>query len=379
MEKEEIIKKFLKSNLQIDRSALDYFLNNQSKIEIFFLKIKDQKLTSPIITKNTVENILSQTTVHIKILKELSKQNGQTSINTEIELLNEKYDNISNILVNKSDLINLISINKINEKLSKFSLIVMIREKDDEEKAILVEDKTGTKNILVQNEEDFSSIDEDDVIGVVVETNNGNYVCTKIVWPDAPFRKEFLHTEGEINCIFVSNIINLEKFLEWIKNNKKENLVIFIQGEFNNYDKILDLSSKTKIICQDENISNSEEGNVKKIPHNSILSVDGITIMILNKDFLDSASQNLDNEPEDMVVNIIKKRFIYGKVNYLQNRNAEGIFINPIPDIVSVFEAEKTENTNYKNTTILAVSAKDSESFYIVNLKTRETIKVNLT
>lgn len=353
MDKSELVKKFLDANLQINPSALEYFLNNESKIEIFFSKIKNQKLTSPIITKEIAEELTSSTGQQVKILHTFLKKEKETiSIEDQIKEMNQKYDKISAILIKRVDLVNPISINKINEKIKNFSLIGMVREKDEEEKTILVEDKTGKILITLANDEEIFSIDEDDVAGFVIERNDNMYICQKIIWPDVPLKREFQHTTTETNCVFVPNNLNLQNLEKWLEKNKKLNPIIFSKNNINKF--------------QNENL---------------ILDVDGITIMFIQKNLLLSLERYPEKikDSNEIVLKILKKRFFGGKTNYLENKQIKNIFLEQVPDIVCVTGDQKTEITNYKNTTIITIDSDNEKEFCIVNLKTRESIKVNLT
>ena len=70
MNKSEILKRFLDANLQINSEALQYFIDNQDKLEMFFSILKNKKIVISIKTKEIVGEIFPPGGISVKILKE---------------------------------------------------------------------------------------------------------------------------------------------------------------------------------------------------------------------------------------------------------------------------------------------------------------------
>lgn len=126
MEKSEIIKKFLTKGVQITGSALDFFASNPEKIGTF---LSEQLHYPSTITLEFINEALktSQTSA-VQSIKPY-KERGKASVNDIVDFFNKRYEFFGNLLSKRLDLINLVSINKVSDKIKKFSIIGMVKEK----------------------------------------------------------------------------------------------------------------------------------------------------------------------------------------------------------------------------------------------------------
>ncbi len=383
MEKEEIVRKFLEAGLQIDLKTLEYFLNHQNKISSFFSLIAEKSPGSPIITINVVEKMFSSSDEQIRVLKEFSPFKKEITIEQQVELLNQKYNGVSEILLKKIDLMGVISINKIDKNLRKFSIIGMVREKDDEEKTALVEDKTGKLSVSFQKQEEFALLEDDDVIGLVIDNFNDKLSCTKIVWPDIPLRRESTRTSKKLNLSFVATADILEKMGGWLKSNSKEENIIFIASKTDGIEKFSGENPNTTIITYNENIPLTPMGNSRiiGINHNSVVGIGPVNVMVLERKlFEEYLAPGKDVDAKDVIIKFLKKRFLAGKINYIERKFVSDFFLNQIPDMIFVMGSENFSESNYKNATIVSMpDSNNSKFFYFVKLDSRESIKVDLT
>ena len=217
------------------------------------------------------KEMISPLLVDFKIIKTFDFKNKLT-IQDYIEMLNERYSALQNILVKKVEEKNPVSINKCSS--GEVSLIGMVKSKKLEDRTVLeLEDPTGSIKVLLPTEL-FDEIDLDDVIAVYGIVENKTMNAQKVFYPDVPLKQPTL-TEKQTT---IANVMS-----------RKENIADFVIFE----DKI---ESKFKPY---------------KLTNPTLLQINNVVILIL-----------LDYN----VQKTIKKRFV---------SNDFGQFIiDPTPDII---------------------------------------------
>ncbi|MEM7818993.1 MAG: hypothetical protein QW403_02510 [Candidatus Aenigmatarchaeota archaeon] len=387
MERQEIIKEFLKNGFQLQPEALEYLLERKN-IKYYLEELKKLPNYPLIITTEILKEIESKIFYQIDILKTPKKEEKILSVSDYTNFLSLKYEEIRKLLTKHFDLVNLISINKISQRTRKFSLIVMVKEKNEEEKSLVVEDFTGEQAVYFENlEEDFKFILEDEILGLVCEKEGERIFVKKIVLPDIPLKKEINKTTEEIFCLFVSdfhmdeknfNKKSYEKFLDWVNNSYYKKLYVFILG---------DISSKLEDI---EKLFNNLpknysytwlKGEIDPENKNSFLNPTSLKIekslnfLLLHPNFnFPFSFTNI--QPNKILLNFLRKRQIPTSSKEIYTNNP--FLIDLIPDIVASGHFHIPSILNYKGTTILTTGSFLTEpTFWLVNLKTRETIKID--
>ena len=386
MEREKIIKTFLERGLQIDPKSLDFFTNNPEKLEIFLNKTKTIKVPTTI----NLELVKSLTEQEAEVLKEFdSKESRTLAIESVTKYFASRYDNLKKYFSGRLELVNLVSITKITPKTKKFSLIVMVKEKNNN--SLLVEDFTGetTVNIL---DEAMSQVVLDEVIGIVCEKENESINARKIIFPDVPLKKEVARTEEDIYALFLSDIFldkedNSRKILEKINTLSPKKLYIFILGNVSSKEEdirnFLDrlpkhsikIFLKGEIDPQMDSIKNSFSSPAV------LLKIEGkIVLLICNGEMFSEYKKIWSNQTsENIMINLLKKRHLDPVFGLSKKISDEDInIIDTVPDIFVSSNFGNPAAVNYKGTTIISNGSFLSEPiYYLINLRTRETIKIN--
>lgn len=195
----------------------------------------------------------------VKLVFSYDEESKKRDIQDFVAYFNARYKAIENILRNRQELQNIVSINRLENKKDKeeISLIGMVRDKTTTKNnniILEVEDPTGFVKVLVSKgkKELFTLASNtvlDEVIGIVGMNGDKIVFSNSIIIPDVPLTKELKKSPDEGYAIFLSDLhvgsINfLEKefnqFLDWIncktgndiqKKIAKNTRYIFILGD----------------------------------------------------------------------------------------------------------------------------------------------------
>jgi DNA polymerase II small subunit len=149
---------------------------------------------------------------------------------------NSRFADIERMLSVRSELTNLMSINRVNAKKERdtCSIIGIVAKKEYTKNKNLIlelEDPTGRIKVLVNaNKPDLfeqaKDIVLDEIIGVVGSNGDNILFSNALVWPDVPLTKELKKASEEAYAIFLSDIHvgsntflkdDFEKFLKWLR------------------------------------------------------------------------------------------------------------------------------------------------------------------
>jgi DNA polymerase II small subunit/DNA polymerase delta subunit B len=376
MKKREIVNLFLQKGYFLEERALDFLFENPEKINLVLEKAK--KIKENLISLDLINSFFKK--ISVEIVKEYKKkEKNKISPENLHNLEVEKFDKLKEILEENKELEGLISISKINNKLRDFSLIVNLIEKNENDKSLLVEDLTGSTTIyFISNK--FEKINPGDVIGVKCRWENDKILATELFYPDVPLRKDIAKTYEDVNCLFISNPYAseenfkkeiYEKFLKWIKEQQFENFFVFI---FNNFfsekEKIVEFlnalpKNSFKIVVGGE--KNEIEGMNAVVNNPCILKIGEVKILLLE------LKSQPNSNPREFLLETLKKRYIkLGLMDYF--------IIDTIPDLFVCSGLEEVVEFNYKGITFLSIGNFISQPiFWMINLATRETIKIDLS
>ncbi len=373
MEKLEILKIFLKNGLQVNKRGLEYLFTknlNQDNLLKLINQLKNENKS--IIDQEDIEKTEPFTEIQPILLKTHTPLPETISIEDVIQDKLKTYEAVRGFLGNRWELVNTLSINKINKNIKSLSLIAEITKLDKAGKTATLQDNTGIITASIKNLEDnqISQMNEGDVLSFVCE--NGSILdIKKIVNPDISlFKTKTLSRKNEAIFLFYS----LSKTIT-------ESIENTILKETSKYDKvyIFDLEDKVKtnnkILKQiPENttltIISTKAGNnaIQKI---GLLSIDDITLLICHKDIFTTT----DN-PANLMINLLKKRTInYQKID---DTPILPFIIDPVPDIF-VTNLGGDIKTNYKNTILLSIDkVSKGNIFWLIDLGTYECLKISL-
>lgn len=341
MERANIIKKFLNSGLQLDKSALDYFESNEKDVDPFLEKSKSAKSVPRIVTSQAIQKILNCPNAQIDIkITELGVPKKRISVSDMVKSLSNKYNLLKTILEKRNAMEKLISINKISQNTKEFSVICMISSAD--EGLITADDMTGEITFSAGNKE---KILPGDVIGVACEQKEGTFLAREIIWPDIPLNREVVKSKKKINCSFIG--VNFDG-----------NVDTEIAFVFGHQREPKPAQAATKIVFLDE-----EQNGACKPPLTA--EVDGINIAVLSQEITKRYEGYWNGA--DMAKNLLKRR----NIDPLENCDGQFVLVDP-PDIMA-FSADSAEISNYKGTTIISVPKNGG---YNIDLSTREVKKL---
>lgn len=347
MEKSDILQIFLQKGYQIDVESLNYFYKDEKAFKKFLEEIERKNIPATI-TIDLVNSVLKQ---ELEI-SEYSLEKKTLTVEDLAKVLFERFTLIRKILVSHLDLVNLVSINKINDKTKNFSLIGIVIGKDESIKTISVADDTGEINLKI----DAKSLDEilvNDVLGFVCEKNAGVSI-QNIVFPDVPLRRNVKPLHEEASIIFTKKIT--QNILDWFGSYRNATYVFSFSGH-----SMTQVPDKMKIISIGKNPTKA-----------SIMKA--ISLFLFDGTFL---LQELGTKKvEDFVLSLFRKRY-FNAIHSLDSILFNNSYImQEIPDIVVIDGLNSASQNIYKGTTLLTL---DENTAWIVNLKTREIIKLSLS
>jgi DNA polymerase II small subunit/DNA polymerase delta subunit B len=346
MEKSDILRMFLEKGYQIDIETLNFFSKNEKQLKIFLEEIEKQTAPSTI-TKDFVDLVL-QSDIEITV-----HQTEKKIITAEdlAKILFNRYDKLKRILVTHLDLVNLLSINKITEKTKKFSLIGIVSAIDETTGNVTIVDDTGEVNMKVDRNM-FNNILVNDVLGFICEKNEKMNI-RNIIFPDLPLRRTIKNLSEEKRIIVTEKIT--EEIMRFCKKEKNQ----FYIFTFSAHADENQFPPNMKFIHIDNN------------PTTAIISKD-ISVFLFNGSFLKTPMR--DRKVDEFLIALLKKRYL-NATNIFDYNFANNIFIlENVPDVIAVKNLGEAIQTNYKGTTILTVN---ENTAWIINLKTREIIKLN--
>ncbi|MEK6928444.1 MAG: metallophosphoesterase [Nanoarchaeota archaeon] len=271
---EEILKTIKEKGLLLEKEVFDLISNFRDiKAAQDFLGLVERHSSEKIITKavlnknyeqlrkitnkfneeskNSAEEIFVRLGLNLEIygkketIEKKEERNSKfkifyadTKIEKKIEVsdftenLKSRYQQLQRILMQRADLSNLISINKINSARQNLSIIGLVKEKrttKNKNIIIILEDLTGEISILVkqENRETFSKAQElqlDEVVAVKASGNRDLLFTNNIYFPDSHIYEKTKFDE-DICVAFLSDVHcgsdrhlsrSFQKFLEWI-------------------------------------------------------------------------------------------------------------------------------------------------------------------
>lgn len=392
MEKEKIINLFLERGMFIDREGLDHFQENPEQVDTFIERVKQLEERPKTVSIVLIKKLLEAPPVGIEEIKKVVPPKKNISVDDVSKILVGRYERIQKYFSNRIDLVNPISINKIREKAMRFSLIVMVKEKNEGNKTLEVEDLTGEAIVHVDNEA-FDFVLPDEVLGIVCEKTNEMIEAVNILWPDIPLKREIPKLEEDVYCMFLSDLhleqdfeSKTKKILKEIQSLKYKQLYIFLFGknstdreQLEKFVRLLPVNVKVIIIHDSEKF---EVENTLCFLSPVFLSIGRkINLLLCDGGQLSPYKEILNGKkPEEIMLNLLKVRHLDPVFRTERVLDEDRLLIDTIPDIFVSGNFGPAGMMNYKGTTIVSCGNFLSEPVYwIVGLRTRESIKINFT
>lgn len=392
MDRNEIVRAFLENGYQLGADALSYFEQNQDRVETF-LDLAKGRISKTIISKKNVDEILSGISPKVRVVQNFISKRKETTVEEISIQLSNRYQKISEILSKRIDLPNPISINRISTQTKKFSLVAMVKELSHEDRSIAVEDPTGSAQVYIADDAvgDFTYIVEDEVIGLVCdnEDSSENRV-TKIVFPDIPLATKITSSNDDVLCIFLSDIHmddekfmqhSFEKLSEYLKKIKQDAMVFVLGDVSSNSEglkKFADIFPSNFSVMFLKGELEAEKDNY--LPDPTIVEIGGVRIFLSHGKMFSKYFETFKISPENMLQQLVKKRHMSPTIKLNKGLDDNKLIIEDVPDIFVIGHFHQPHLANYKGTTFISLGSFVTEPvFYAVNLKTRESIKIDLT
>lgn len=159
--------------------------------------------------------------VVLQSFKEDSKKRG---VEDFVALFNNRYKTLKEILCNRIELRDAVSIsrviNKNNERVALIGIVENKRVTKNDNLLIELEDLSGKINVLVnKNKNEMRDLAKeivlDEVIGVIGNISDGFVFVDKIFFPEAPITKELKKSPADEYAVFISDLhVGSKSFLE---------------------------------------------------------------------------------------------------------------------------------------------------------------------
>jgi DNA polymerase II small subunit len=247
MEKTEILKICMERGILLDREAyealshLDFgeFNNILTKISNLNQKFVTKAFLNEKIFQEKVEvkigislEISKYVDRNIKVIYSLANATKKIEPDDFVKHFRNRYNEIKKILMERKELDNLSSINKISGEKQKLSIIGMVYSKrvtKNKNIFIEIEDSTGRINVVVSKNKaevyaKAKDVIMDDIIAITGSGSSEIIYANDIIYPDS-----FLHEKNylgrEENVAFISDIHvgskmflrdNFQRFIHWI-------------------------------------------------------------------------------------------------------------------------------------------------------------------
>jgi len=363
MNEEEVVRLFLKNGFQISKNALGLASKNPEIVISHFKKIKNRPF---IITEQHIKEVLgeiSKKPINVKLIKEYTFDRTPTSVDDYIKELSSRYEKIKSFLLKQMMPKKLVSINKIGLKTTKFSLIGLVREKNDI--SMLIEDPTGEINLYVDEniKGELKNVLLDDVVGVQCKKIKEKYYIEKIFYPDILSSRNISKTKDEIKIAVAHAPLDLTEpkckklvdHLSTIENLSVLFLFSYVEKAYTN-----NVFSKFNLI---------------QILHNPVpklFQLDEIKFLVVPKPFFEGYTEPVITS--EIFLSILKRRELFAPAISKIQKHKKFILDDPPDIIISNFDGPFCQN--YKGTTIISNS--NPQKIFIANLKTREVHETSI-
>lgn len=396
MESSEIVKFFIRKGFQLDKHMLEFLVSNPNKVQEVTAKLESMERQPLVITLDLLKES-GKGESNISVIRTFDGGQTPKTVKEALGYFQGRYQKISDILSSKVELANLISINKMSDKTKNFSVIALVKDKDESDSSITIEDFTGeTKMFFPGNIDAFRQIVLDEVVGLVCENDNGINFVRGVVNPGVPLRKEAEHTSEDVFCYFISDVhFDAENFderryilLKEKFHSEQGKKIFFILGGISKKPEhiaklIEDLPADAAkvLITSDEDVRIEQKNEEVHIVNDAcVIGVGNVKIFASHGSFLEKYFLYLEKSPAENLLNMIQKRHLNPSFSLTKKIYVEDPYLlDIVPDIFAIGHFHKPSAINHKGITVLSTgSLNENPSFWKINLRTRENIKIDL-
>lgn len=175
-------------------------------------------------------NIISRVLIEPIPLEKIKKKD----FNDFVNLYNNRYKQIQNILKNRQELKGIMSIGRINtlpenESVYCIGMILDLNKTKNDNFLVNLEDPTGSiKIIITKNSPAYDmakDLTPDEVIGITGTKGKGIVFVNSLIQPDVPLNKELKKSPDKESALFISDLhigakqflkAPFERFIDWI-------------------------------------------------------------------------------------------------------------------------------------------------------------------
>ncbi|MBU5678964.1 MAG: metallophosphoesterase family protein [Candidatus Aenigmatarchaeota archaeon] len=365
--KKEIVEKFLLKEKLLTPEALEVLTNLDDITKILEKLSKKDRI---LLTKEdiTLENMQNK----VKIIMNITSKPTELTPEIFTKFYASKFEKMKNIIINKFQK-DFVSIENIkHRKLAYIIGRVIDIESFDNKTKIALEDFSGSKEFVFDNEAIPKDIQIDDIVLACVTSNlySENYFIGKeILYPDVPIREP---SKGYGKIAIISDLHldeapleRLEKFIDFFEKSDIKFLIVI--GDIGKKEKFIEMFRKIrdKVIFLipgevDDNTYPSLpleiNGNdiIISLSNPSMIEINNIKILLIHR----------------FDISMLKKRYL-GKSRIIFEEDY--LTLNEVPDIVACGYTHEPEIINYKCITIVnAGSLLADFRPVIIDLDTRE-------
>ncbi len=225
----------IESPLILDKNLFMLLVEEEdSKIENVKEFIKNQKTVGEDLAKDDIEFVESEAVNGVIVLKEYKKAPKKRAVQDFVEHYRSRYNSLKNILLNRVELRDPISISRILNKKERenVSLIGLVFDKSytkNNNLMLTIEDITGSIKVLVNKGKESYNLCKDivldEVIGVKGVVGNKIIFLNSVFFPNTPSNKTIKRSNEDVNVAFISDIHigsvnflkeNFLKFISWL-------------------------------------------------------------------------------------------------------------------------------------------------------------------
>lgn len=227
--------------LDFDKAKVLVEKNKSSKMYEKFIDHLSQEKKQLETTENKVD--ISLEAIHkdylkdkVKTLESYEEDSKKRDVQDFITYFNNRFKELKEILLERNELKNLMSIQRIKnkrdrEKISIIGIVMEIKTTKNDNLIITLEDTTGTIKVLINKTrpelfEKGKYIVLDEVIGISGVNGENIIFADDLIFPDIPLTKNFKKSPNEEYMIILSDLHvgnntfmreEFEKFLKWIR------------------------------------------------------------------------------------------------------------------------------------------------------------------
>jgi len=249
-DKKDIIKFFLEKNVLVSKPFIERMVQEEVDIGKFYETSKHNIINNPSTPLNdhlntflgrggehiSTPSTLSLPSTKVQIVSSYEIKTKKWKVQDFVSLFNKRFDALEKPLRNRTELQNLLSINRIKQKREKdnISIIGIVTDKRYTKNGNIlleVEDRTGIITVLANKNkqdifDDANDIVLDEVIGITGVNGDNIIFANNIIWPDIPQRDSLKKSPDDVYVAFISDIHvgsdhflgeELMKFINWLK------------------------------------------------------------------------------------------------------------------------------------------------------------------